>query len=120
MLERIKEIIVNSGLTNGEFSDKIGIQKSSLSHVLSGRNKPSLDFVLKILDCFPEVNSDWLLFGKGDRGQVSSPQIPDSKFPSPEITLHTKPQISDSDMENPIDRIVIFYADGSFKSYFSK
>ncbi|MBN2747237.1 MAG: helix-turn-helix transcriptional regulator [Bacteroidales bacterium] len=120
MLERIKEIIAKSGLSNGEFSDKIGIQKSSLSHVLSGRNKPSLDFVLKILDCFPEINSDWLLFGKGERGQISAPIVTDSPTTSPEIKQHIKPPFHDSGMEHSIDKIVIFYSDGSFQSYNSK
>ena len=47
------------------FAEKIGVQRSSISHILSGRNKPSLDFVLKVLSSFPEVELYWLLNGKG-------------------------------------------------------
>ena len=53
-------------MTSTQFSDEIGIQRSTLSHVLSGRNKPSLDFIQKILTVYKNVNSDWLLFGKGE------------------------------------------------------
>ena len=52
-------------MTSTQFADEIGVQRSSLSHILSGRNNPSLDFVTKILLRFPEIHSDWMLFGKG-------------------------------------------------------
>ncbi len=51
------------------FADEIGLQRSNVSHVLSGRNKPSLDFIMRILDRFNDVNADWLLFGKGNYGK---------------------------------------------------
>ncbi|MDP4223940.1 MAG: helix-turn-helix transcriptional regulator, partial [Bacteroidota bacterium] len=43
----------------------IGVQPSGISHILSGRNKPSLDFVLKMLERYPFISTEWLLFGKG-------------------------------------------------------
>jgi transcriptional regulator with XRE-family HTH domain len=52
------------GLNASAFADKIGVQRSSLSHLLSGRNKPSLDFILKILDVFPDVDLYWMINGK--------------------------------------------------------
>jgi DNA-binding XRE family transcriptional regulator len=64
MIDRIKSVIQQSEMTNGEFASHIGINKASLSHVLSGRNKPSLDFVMKVLESFPNISSDWLLFGR--------------------------------------------------------
>jgi DNA-binding XRE family transcriptional regulator len=54
MIDRIKSVIQQSEMTNGEFASHIGINKASLSHVLSGRNKPSLDFVMKVLESFPK------------------------------------------------------------------
>ena len=63
MIDRIKQLMEKKNMTSTQFSDEIGIQRSSLSHVLSGRNKPSLDFMLKIKDRFPETNLDWLLLG---------------------------------------------------------
>ena len=65
MTERIQQLINDKKLSATQFSDEIGIQRSSLSHVLSGRNKPSLDFMLKIKTRFPDVNLDWLLLGEG-------------------------------------------------------
>jgi plasmid maintenance system antidote protein VapI len=52
------------GLNASAFADKIGVQRSSLSHLLSGRNKPSLDFILKIVDVFPDVDLYWILNGR--------------------------------------------------------
>jgi len=65
MIDRIKKLMEKKNLTSTQFSDEIGIQRSSLSHVLSGRNKPSLDFMLKVKERFPEINLDWLLLGLG-------------------------------------------------------
>ncbi len=64
--ERLQKIINYYGLSASSFADKIGVQRSSISHILSGRNKPSLDFVMKILSSFPEVDLYWLLNGKGN------------------------------------------------------
>jgi transcriptional regulator with XRE-family HTH domain len=65
MQKRIELILETENLTVSQFADKIGIQRSGMSHILAGRNKPSLDFVLKVLQSFPNLNTDWLLFGKG-------------------------------------------------------
>ncbi|MDR1974918.1 MAG: helix-turn-helix domain-containing protein [Bacteroidales bacterium] len=65
MQKRIELILETENLTVSQFSDRIGIQRSGMSHILVGRNKPSLDFVMKVLQSFPDLNTDWLLFGKG-------------------------------------------------------
>ncbi len=70
MLERIKKIIDAQNLSSSAFANEIGVQRSSVSHVLSGRNKPSLDFIIKIKERYPDVNLDWLLSGKG--GMISA------------------------------------------------
>ncbi|TRX38327.1 helix-turn-helix domain-containing protein [Flavobacterium restrictum] len=64
-IKRIEILLDYYSLNASSFADKIGVQRSSLSHLLSGRNKPSLDFILKILDVFPEVDLYWILNGKG-------------------------------------------------------
>ncbi|RUT68166.1 XRE family transcriptional regulator [Flavobacterium cupreum] len=64
-VKRLEVILDYYGLNASAFADKIGVQRSSMSHLLSGRNKPSLDFVLKILDVFPDVDLYWILNGKG-------------------------------------------------------
>lgn len=64
-IKRLEIILDYYSLNASAFADKIGVQRSSLSHLLSGRNKPSLDFILKILDVFPDVDLYWILNGKG-------------------------------------------------------
>ena len=99
-------------LSAAAFADKISVQRSSISHLLSGRNKPSLDFVLKVLDEFKEVELYWLLNGKGN-------------FPNKEIVKTSTP-LSSNDVTktlaqnsniNEIDSIIIFYKHGTFKNY---
>jgi len=65
MKDRIILLIKAKNLTAAQFADEIGVQKSSISHIISGRNNASLDFIQKVLQRYPEVNMDWLMFGKG-------------------------------------------------------
>lgn len=94
MIKRIELIMQAQNLTSSQFADRIGVQRSGLSHILSGRNNPSLDFVLKVLASFPEINPLWLLHGKGkmyaDLAEVpvSSP-VPDHASPVDLFTAHT-------------------------------
>lgn len=64
--KRIEFIIEKEQLTAAMFADMIGVQRSSISHIVSGRNKPSLEFLQKILTSFPNYNTDWLVMGKGE------------------------------------------------------
>ncbi len=64
-IKRLETILDYFSLSASSFADKIGVQRSSMSHLLSGRNKPSLDFILKIDEFFEEVDLYWLLNGKG-------------------------------------------------------
>ena len=63
--KRLEKILDYYGLSATAFSEQIDFNRSTISHLLSGRNKPSLDFVMKVLDEFPEVELFWLLNGKG-------------------------------------------------------
>jgi transcriptional regulator with XRE-family HTH domain len=65
MVDRILLILKVKNLTASKFADEIGVQRSSISHILSGRNLPSLNLIQKILKTFPEVSSEWLLNGVG-------------------------------------------------------
>jgi transcriptional regulator with XRE-family HTH domain len=65
MKDRINTLIKAMNYTATQFADEIGVQKSGISHILSGRNNPSLDFIQKILQRFPEVNMEWLVMGRG-------------------------------------------------------
>jgi len=64
--DRISKVIAYSGFTPSEFADEIDVQRSSISHITSGRNKPSLEFIIKIKSRFPEILWDWLVNGEGE------------------------------------------------------
>ena len=112
-IERLQKVIAYYGHSASSFADKIGVQRSGISHVLSGRNKPSLEFVMKVLSSFPEVDLYWLLNGKGTfPSEVDPVHIPNpgTKHVSDRVPLAGS---EDSD----IDRIIIFFKDGSFKNF---
>ncbi|HAG14990.1 MAG TPA: hypothetical protein DCG69_00495 [Bacteroidales bacterium] len=66
MIKRIKTLISAKNLSASQFADLLGVQRSNISHILSGRNKPSLDFILRIVEVYPSVNLEWLLKGQGE------------------------------------------------------
>ena len=107
---RLQQIINYYDENASSFAEKIGVQRSSISHVLSGRNKPSLDFVMKVTNAYPEVNLYWLLNGEGVFPKQSTLK-PKKTTPDRPIDLPSKGMTKD------IDRVVIFFKDGSFKSY---
>ncbi|WP_369994911.1 helix-turn-helix domain-containing protein [Winogradskyella sp.] len=111
--DRLQKVMDFYDETASSFAEKIGVQRSSISHILSGRNKPSLDFVMKVLHSFPEVELYWLMNGKGT-------------FPKTNRISETPNSNLSTDDGNPkeevvtnadIEKIVIFYKDGTFKSY---
>ena len=65
MKDRIIQIMRSAGLSNADFAEKIGISTSSLSHIFSGRNNPSLDVVKRIHKSFPSISLNWILYGEG-------------------------------------------------------
>jgi transcriptional regulator with XRE-family HTH domain len=130
--KRIKQILDYYSLSAASFADEIDVQRSSISHILSGRNKPSLDFVMKILNAYPEVELYWLLNGKGSFPKSTTPTLEARSqkqediqpqkilsFPESDIPKNISSQENDPEKSNSsaIERIVIFYKDGSFKNY---
>jgi transcriptional regulator with XRE-family HTH domain len=73
MVERILLVLKVKNLSPSKFADEIGIQRSSMSHIMSGRNLPSLDLVMKIMNKFPDINPEWLVMGIGQ--MMKSTQI---------------------------------------------
>lgn len=137
---RLEFIIKNYELNAASFADQIGVQRSSISHLLSGRNNPSLDFVLKVIDNFPEINFDWFVRGKGEKfsHEISTSQNSNEKYSKtptlfdqitdnkeeikrelPKINTSTNSEILESVQKKikPIDKILVLYKDGSFDSY---
>ncbi len=113
MLDRVKTIIEVNAFTPSRFADHIGVPRSTVSHILSGRNKPSLEVVQRMLDAFPELSAKWLISGKGqsglysgglfdqtESGQVSSNINLDSKE-SVVKTFDIKDDIRQEEMKKP-------------------
>ncbi|QHI35010.1 hypothetical protein IMCC3317_03560 [Kordia antarctica] len=126
--KRLKKVIDYYGLSASAFADKLGVQRSSISHILSGRNKPSLEFVMKILNTFEEVELYWLLNGKGSFPKVASAENVVAPTPTsrPKIVQETTQDSSSLEEKvtsripstgKTIDKIVIFYTDGTFEDY---
>lgn len=90
MKDRIAHIIRAKNLTAAEFAIRLGIQPSNVSHLLSGRNNPSLDFVRKLKETFPEYNLDWIIMGKGPM-TVSEPFV--TSVPAVESQLDEKTEV---------------------------
>lgn len=110
--DRIQLIIKVNNETPSSFADKIGVKRSNLSHVLSGRNNPSLDFLAKIITNYPKVNASWLVTGVTREGELEEAQQKDNR----NATIEKDLPLSVKSSEN-IEKIVIFFKDGSFKSY---
>lgn len=128
--ERLEKILNYYDLSAAAFADQIEVGRSSISHILSGRNKPSLDFVMKVISHFPEVELYWLLNGKGKFPKERSFSPPDppgqqagAVSPEPKTTtptselLNQKNPLSEIQSGKQIKKIVIFYSDGSFEAF---
>ncbi len=72
MKDRILAFLQNENKSYAQFAEEIGVQPSGISHILSGRNNPSLDFVTKMLHRYSSLSSEWLLFGKGPMYKLDS------------------------------------------------
>lgn len=114
--KRLQQVIDYYGETASSFAEKIGVQRSSISHILSGRNKPSLEFVLKILSAYPEVELYWLLNGKGEFPSTKE-MMESNTITAPPAPIIDDKMASEIKKDHSIERIVIFYSDGSFKSF---
>lgn len=109
LLDRIKYLMKLNNLSASAFADKIDVQRSSISHLLSGRNKPSLEFINKVLLAFPKISADWLLSGKTEvsTSNFDEPLIQsEKKTPTPTLSSLSGKQVK---------KVVIFYTDNTFE-----
>ena len=140
MKERIMEFLRKENKSAAQFAEEIDVQPSGISHILSGRNNPSLDFVIKMLEKYPFISTEWLLFGKGtmhkeptlatlfDENQdiikdskEKASAIPDGNMNYPEKQITEKENRgfdSQKTRTSKIARIVWFYENNSFEEYF--
>ena len=106
MENRIQKIIDEQGVSLNAFAQEIGVNRSTISHILTGRNNPSVEVLQKILKRFPSLSSDWLLLGNGGMyTKKESSVIPRSSNKTPKLEAKS------------VEKVVVFYLDNTFQEY---
>lgn len=135
MKERLKEFMSQMAVNAAELADTIGVQRSSISHILGGRNLPSSQFIEKLLNAYPELDAGWLITGRGKmlKTGVTAPtdddrkehakieknnDIMDVKPAQPRVPGDQKTVEFQVKHPAPVERIVFFYSDKSFSEYY--
>jgi transcriptional regulator with XRE-family HTH domain len=138
--DKIKQILVEKNVSPSHFADEIGVQRSSISHILAGRNRPSLDIIQKIIKRYPDLGMDWILeaeetpptkreinryetesYGLKTRPATGVKSPPDfnraqrAGLRDVQANL-AKPETTEEGPRN-IERILIFFTDGTFREY---
>ena len=134
-IARLQKIMNYYEINASTLADSLGVLRSSISHLLSERNKPSLDFVLKITEKYPEIDLYWLLYGKGTFPKEEEPrEEPKEKLPPKKVTpiappeipfppiepLQEKPiekNVPQKDIQKEVQKIIFFYKDNSFEIF---
>jgi len=151
--DKIKQILIDKNLSPSYFADEIGVQRSSISHILSGRNRPSFDIIQKIIRRFPELGYEWIMEDEAMGGAQAGYSRPANRpteerlerpvafrttgqAPVPTLVRSQRSEIAPTpaDIQPPfpsetsapapsasgekrVERILIFYTDGTFREY---
>lgn len=137
MRDRILHFLTQENLSSAKFADEIDVQRSSVSHILSGRNNPSFDFIQKILRRFELINAEWLILGRGEMfksqqqgNMFDAERRTDGKEkPVNDMTSTAKigipvdfndksTLVSEEKLKKTAEKVVIFYTDKTFKEYY--
>lgn len=119
-------------ISAGELATLLEVQRSNISHILNGRNKPGASFIEKLLISFPDLNARWLLTGQGEMIETKS-QVDKAEQTTTRQTLakekevkDTQPKTEEASNNNkvreakPVDKVVLLFADGTFIDYSKK
>ena len=129
MKDRIKALLEHLNVTSAEFADKLGIQRSGVSHILAGRNNPSLDLLQKVMTNYPQINPDWLILGRGriERGLGGISTDKTDKSAVQESLQQGKNLSQNSELKevfspdrkqgNSPEKLIMLYPDGTFRIY---
>lgn len=134
MKERILEFLRSENKSSAQFAEEIGVQPSGISHILSGRNNPSLDFILKMLEKYKLLSTEWLLFGRGPMYKntpgmrslfdepvnaifTEKPAPADTKSQENDNKSHEESRANLSE-KKVVEKIVWFYKDSTFKEFY--
>lgn len=137
MVDRIRQLMENKGLTSTQLADSIEVPRAVVSHILSGRNKPSLDVILKIVSSYREVAMDWLLLGEGDmlinlasaaKEKALPPPVAEKPAAAQDGVPRAGPPVgkvqeapavaqAPATPEKAIEQVMVFYTDKTFSTY---
>jgi len=139
MKDRIAKFLAAENISSSKFADEIGVQRSSISHIIAGRNNPSLELIQKMLNRFDSINPDWLILGKGEMyRQGKSATLFDQIIENKEVIVGKKETIEEntnhakaiktSNIENKepivsinnersVEKMLIIYSDGTFETF---
>jgi transcriptional regulator with XRE-family HTH domain len=143
--DRILEFLKVKEISSGALADRIGVQRSSISHILSGRNRPGFEFIRKFIEAFPEVNAEWFIAGRGNMLKVpvqkglfdteatteteNTAKDPENhgNLPQEEDKAQAGTHLRDEDevpyitrktaQKGKIVQVILLYEDGKFVSY---
>lgn len=122
MVERFKSILEQLKLSPSEFADRIGVQRSNISHVLSGRSKPGIDFLEKMLLVFPEVDIAWLITGnktspvqQNSKNEMKEDDVGIGLFKPHERSIGKPGKTQPLQEEEAVDHIIIVYKNNKFR-----
>lgn len=137
---KIQQILINKELSSSQFADAIGVTRSGISHILSGRNRPSLDLVQKIIIQYPELGTAWILDSeplptiRPDINGDDSTDVPDRNYkerddntkgesnpvntiPDKVTPLNTEAFVASGKEAKVMERVLVFFTNGTFKEY---
>ena len=120
MKDRIKKFIDYKGISGGELADILDVQRSNISHILNGRNKPGAALLERFLSAFPDVNARWLLTGKENMLNVKSEvQVKPTETSDKTDTPKDLELPFNRNQKNltEVEKVILLYTDGTFSSY---
>ncbi len=127
MKDRIKQYMDYKSISAGELSSILEVQRSNISHILNGRNKPGASFLERLLISFTDLNARWLFTGEGDMTENALTPVKDNVVEPKEVDTEEEPKLEVKQAvpndrivnteSKPIDKIVILFADGTFTDF---
>lgn len=120
MKTRILQFLAAENITQSEFAKRIGVSGPNVTHIISGRNKPSYDFIVNFCKHYPALNPDWLIMGTGKMYKESTPENVPTDVEAENIELCDEINTEDNIAQSPINqrkaiRVTVFYSDGTFQ-----
>ena len=142
MKNRLESILEYYKINSSKLADILSVQRSGISHILSGRNNPSYDFLVSLLEAFPEINAKWLMQGKGemiDEEDIDDSNVSDSNNFDNRLNLEIEENTNEDEQNidktqdlidnegymskqsslgsSKVEKVIILYSDGNFQDY---